>query len=398
MADDASNANLIFHSGEVELLREHIKDDMPNSPHPLDGKLYIPHEPIPADRLAMGTGTSVSSDDPFAPLEQAKRKAVELGKTLVCTQFGPRQHYFVVDDPQLINEVTRIWQQQKGIIGYDVKFTVEAVAKYNANTGKADVPHLTGTIFEPHTLPAGYSEKKTKVENTTQIIVSCRDCSHMAPSRLAQIQEEVEAWLAACSFAIGTGLRVLREVVKPVRRRFVEWEIGPQQTLIKPVSCEYLEPIKRCALDSDKVKKVLTSLRRALCALEEDLQTCAVALWPALEGLVDPAGNSLLTEDEKCSCKRLLREVLVSEKAKTVYDWICRLTKPNRSERIAAGLHDIVPEISETECLRLIGDIARVRGALTHNGTKHDLDPEDIRLIMRGLRRYVAQECGLKFR
>lgn len=62
------------------------------------------------------------------------------------------------------------------------------------------------------------------------------------------------------------------------------------------------------------------------------------------------------------------------------------------------ALNDILPEMSEAECLRLVRDIASVRAALTHNGTKEDLDPEDIRLIMRGLLRYVAEECGLKLR
>ncbi len=396
MADETSNANLIFHSGELELLREQIKDGMPDSPHPLDGQLYITHQPIPANKLATETVASTNADSYFAPLEEAKRKAVELGKTFVCTQFGPTCHYFLVDDAELLNEVTRIWQQQCEVLCYHIKFVIEAIARHNLPSNAWNRYLYFDKLFEEDALPEGFSqaskgERKDLPENSTRIIFYYSGAEKPDEVTVAARRSELEAYLRAYTLHQGVGFRLVRQTVKPQRRRSLSWNIGPEHASIPAAQTALLNHIRECVQNNARVKAAADGLNKALCALDE--QDALIELWCTIEELFGKGGEPLLTKQEKHEAKHFLKDLLGKNRDSAAYKSLCELKKPNRNERIAAGLHQVVPERSAEDWLGLVRKVAEIRAKDTHSlGTTKDVS-EYVDRLMDAILRFVTQAC-----
>lgn len=397
MADDVSNANLIFHSGEVELLREQIKDGMPDSPHPLDGQLYIPHQPIPANKLATETVASTNADSYFAPLEEAKRKAVELGKTFVCTQFGPTQHYFLVDDPALINEVTRIWQQQCEVLGYHIKFGIEAIARHNMPSNTWNRYLYFDKLFQENALPEGFSqadkdERKHLPENSTRVTFYYPGAEEPDDATVAARMSELEAYLRAYTLLQGVGFRLVRQTVKPLRRRFLSWTIGVEHASIPAAHTALLNHIRECVQNNARVKSAVDGLNSALCALDE--QDTVTELWCTLEELFKEAGEPLLTPQEKREAKHFLKDLLGKERGKTAYKCLCDLKKQTRNQTIATALHEVVPDYARKDWYSFVVKVARIRGRDTHSHSSAQNVSEYIKRLIDAILRFVAQECS----
>lgn len=396
MGDEASNANLIFHPNELELLREQIRGGMPDSPHPLDGQLYIPHEPIPASRLTTETQASTATDDPFAPLNEAKRKAVELGKTFVCTQFGPKCHYFLVDDLELINQVTRIWQQQLEITGYDIKFVIEAVARYNLPDNTWDRYLFFDKLFKENALPEGFvqatkGERKDLPENSTRIIFYHSGAGKPHDATVAARRSELEDYLRAYTLHQGVGFRLVRQTVKPIGRRSLSVNIGPEHASIPAAQPALLNHIRQCVNSNPHVKTAADGLNSALCALDE--QDTVTELWCTLEELFKKAGEPLLIKPEKDEAKRFLKDLLGKDRGNTAYECLCDLNKQTRNQTIAAALHEVVPDYAREDWYSFVRETAKIRGQDTHSlGEAEDVS-EYVRRLMDAILRFITQEC-----